>query len=344
MLYKNDPEQTRGLLRAHHDEIIKPELVRLNGLPKGRDILELPSLDTYARLLAEKRGGDHRQIMEQLELRDKQISREREAKPRLVLQQALSEDEICTRLREFAQNHNAVADEKSKIHQLQPFHSFAFSSRELYSLEPSYVSPQLIESLRTPLRQVGPEKESVYLYLNGTDYEIWDWTERHNKMYQQDHVSGRSYMCWPEAGKKPAIYMKFSSEGVYFLESDPAVYPYIYQDSECHVSISFKLTYGQIRKRGSSNWEVWWRTETWPILQQGGHKIKKSDWVNGAQLRYIDHPSGYEIWNEPLFVNMTLTISCSVRDWAWTIVDFKGWEDHPCWYLFDVWVVGATPG
>jgi hypothetical protein len=33
----------------------------------------------------------------------------------------------------------------------------------------------------------------------------------------------------------------------------------------------------------------------------------------------------------------------SVRDWAFAILDFRGWEDSPYWYFFDVWVVGATP-
>ena len=133
------------------------------------------------------------------------------------------------------------------------------------------------------------------------------------------------------------------SKGIYFLESDPDSYPSIYQDSECHVSISCKLTYGQIRMTSPSSWEAWHLTEHWPILNQGGHRIKKSDWVSGTQLRYIDHPSGYEIWDEALFVNMTLTLSCSVRDWAWTIINFQGWDDLPFWYLFDVWVIGATP-
>ncbi len=343
MFYKDDPEQTKGLLRAHHEEIIKPELVRLNGLPKGRQVLELPSLDNYASFIAEKKGGDHKQLLKQLDLRNKQISQERATKPQSPLQQALTEDEICTFLREFAYSHNKAADGKSRIYQLQPFHSFAFRSNEVHSLEPTYISPKPVEVLQSPRRQLGPEKENAYMYLNGTDYEIWEWTEKHNKLYQQDHVSGRSYMCWPGAGKKPAIYMKFSSKGIYFIESDPDAYPTIYQDSECHISISFKLTYGQIRMTSPISWEVWKLTERWPILQQGGRRIKKSDWVSGTQLRYIDHPSGYEVWDEPLFVNMTLTLSCSVRDWAWTIIDFQGWEDLPFWYLFDVWVIGATP-
>lgn len=342
MLYKNDPVQTTALLRAHHDEIIKPELARLNNLPKGRAALELPSLEDYAILVARKRGGDHKELMKRLELRNKQISQERKAKPGHLLQPALAEEEICARLREFARTHNAEG--KSKIGQLQPFHRFTFRSGEMHSFEPTYISPQLIDSMRGEPRQLEIQKESAYMYLNGTDYETWDWTERHNRLYQQDHLSGHSYICWPEPGKKPSIYMKFSSEGLYFLESDPTAYPYFYPDSECRVSVSFKLIYGQMRKKSGGTWEVWWRTEIWPLLEQGGRAIKKSDWISGTQLRYIDHPSGYEIWNEPLFINMTLTISCSVRDWAWTIVDFKGWEDQPFWYLFDVWVVGATPG
>jgi hypothetical protein len=39
--------------------------------------------------------------------------------------------------------------------------------------------------------------------------------------------------------------------GVYFLEFDLAVYPYVYRDSGCHICLPFKLTYSQLRKKGS---------------------------------------------------------------------------------------------
>lgn len=29
-------------------------------------------------------------------------------------------------------------------------------------------------------------------------------------------------------------------------------------------------------------------------------------------------------------------IFCPMQDWTWTLGDLKGWQDHRCWYLFDV--------
>lgn len=342
MILRDDTERRDALLHAYHKEFIRPELVRLNRLPKLQ-AAEEPEIEAIVDQMAKKGAVDRDTLLGALDQRDKAIGQRRESRlERPSRQPVLTEDELCASMLKFAVSHNRKADTASKIHQLQPFHEYAFTSNERHDLVPDSVLFRPIEGLRTPTRELEPEKEHAYIYLNGTDGDTWLWTESNDAPYQQDHVSGRSFGCWPEAGKKPSIYMKFSSRGLYFLESDPNAYPEIYEDSEARVSISFKMTYGQIRIKPSVI-EAWHRTETWSILDVGGRDITQSDWIDGAQFWYIDHPSGYEIWDEPLFVDMRLTLSCSVRDWAWTILDFRGWEDSPYWYLFDVWVLGAAP-
>ena len=174
---------------------------------------------------------------------------------------------------------------------------------------------------------------------------IWEWTEDHGRPYPLAYGYGLSYVCWPNVGTRPSIYMKFNSEGVYFLSSSRTEYPSLYPDSEANVSIKAWLKYGQIRKISENAWEAWHLRHDWTILQaQGGQNIATSNSMNGALLEYVEVPSGYEIWEDTLlWLEMGLTFYCSVRDYAIAIIDFQGWQDLPFWFLFDIWVVGAQP-
>jgi hypothetical protein len=62
-------------------------------------------------------------------------------------------------------------------------------------------------------------------------------------------------MAMDQMGDREQVQSAVAS-GVYFLEFDPAVYPYVYRDSACHMCVSFKLTYGQLRKKGSNTGEA----------------------------------------------------------------------------------------
>jgi len=335
-------QHLKEILITHHEKVIQPEIIRLNGLPK---VFQTPApfdKTSYRDLLQTRQFGDVDPVLNDLSLFYKKITDSKKRKLAAPPDSPLSDPDICTALRHFANEFNQKKTPQNQITQLQPVDTALYHSSQINSLIwPQHaIKPDDLTGSRKKNWEI--EKEQIYLMLNGTDREIWQWTEWHNEPFVLESLGTKTYSCWPNPNTNPSIYLKFSSKGLYFLESDNTLYPNYYPDSETHVTISVKLGYGQFKMHGSG-WSWWWQEEVWPVLDRGGVKIVESNWVNGTQMRYVGAPHIH--WHdEPLLVNMQFKLLVSVRDWAFAILDFRGWEDSPYWYFFDVWVVGATPG